>query len=150
MQLYFYQPFSHTMSHSDTQCKSFICQIRHGIYSLQKKSAGCKVTKYLWGLLWGCIFFSFLKHEFIFRRSCLFFLFHTENTSTFSHRKHIYFLREINREKKKVWIGEMCKKPGFNHQLCNIMIRLDGYNLLLIRNHVNSPSMSKKNTVTMK
>lgn len=68
----------------------------------------------------------------------------------FSHKTHIYFLWEINREKKKVWIREICNKPGFNHQLCNIMIRLNGYNLLLFRNHVNSPSMSKKNIVTIK
>lgn len=115
------------MSHSDTQCKSFICQIRHGIYSLQKKSAGCKVTKYLWGLLWGCIFF-FLKHKFISQRTCLFFLFLL---------KHIYFLWEIHRGKKKVRIREACNKPGFYHQLCNIMIILDGYNILWFRNPVN-------------
>lgn len=90
----------------------------------------------------AAFFFSFLKHEVVFWRTCLFFLFHT--------KKHIYFLREINREKKKVWIREVCNKPGFNHQLCSIMIRLDGYNLLLFRNHVNSPSMSKKNIVTTK
>lgn len=51
--------------------------------------------------------------------------------------KHIYFLQEINRENKKVWIREVCNKPGFNHQLCNIMTILDGYNLLLFRNRVN-------------
>ena len=115
------------MSQSDTRYKSFICQIRHGIYSLQKKSAGCKVTKYLWGLLWGCIFFlperwiHLSKNMFIFP-----FLL-----------KHIYFLRETNREKKKVRMREVCCKPGFNHQLCNIMIILDGYNLSLFRNRGN-------------
>lgn len=51
--------------------------------------------------------------------------------------KHIYFLQKINREKKKVWIREVCSKPAFSRQLCNIMIILDGYNLLLCRNCIN-------------
>lgn len=116
------------MSHSNTQCKSFICQIRHGSYSLQKKSAGCKITKYLWGLLWGCIFF-FLPETWIHLSKNMFIF-------PFS-LKHIYFLQEINREKKKVWVREVCNKPGFSHQLWNIMTIFDGYDLLGFRNHVN-------------
>lgn len=51
--------------------------------------------------------------------------------------KHIYFLQEINREKKKVWVREVCNKPGFSHQLWNIMTIFDGYDLLGFRNRVN-------------
>lgn len=35
----------------------------------------------------AAFFFSFLKHEFIFRRTCLFFFFHTKTTSTFSGKQ---------------------------------------------------------------
>lgn len=51
--------------------------------------------------------------------------------------KHIYFLQELNREKKKVRIREADSNPGCNHQLWNIMIVLDGYSLLLFRSHIN-------------